>query len=186
MWDTRPRSDIFPRSRMMTPEVLMVEADHDMRNPADLLVLDKLAKGIFARSGHRHACRPLPGPRERRSSTRRFRFMLSMQNAGQLHNYAVPEGPHGRHAQAGRRAGDNDQHDAAHVWPDATAHRHDSPAWSAKRRRCRPITDELRDHIADFEDFWRPIRSYFYWEKHCYDIPDLLFAEVRLRCDRRC
>ena len=33
------------------------------------------------------------------------------------------------------------------------------------------ITNELRDHIADFEDFFRPIRSYFYWEKHCYDIP---------------
>jgi putative drug exporter of the RND superfamily len=33
------------------------------------------------------------------------------------------------------------------------------------------ITDELRDHIADFDDFWRPIRSYFYWEKHCYDVP---------------
>ena len=26
-------------------------------------------------------------------------------------------------------------------------------------------------HISDFEDFFRPIRSYFYWEKHCYDIP---------------
>jgi RND superfamily putative drug exporter len=33
------------------------------------------------------------------------------------------------------------------------------------------ITEELRDHFGDFEDFWRPIRSYFYWEKHCYDIP---------------
>ena len=33
------------------------------------------------------------------------------------------------------------------------------------------ITNELRDHISDFEDFFRPIRSYFYWEKHCYDIP---------------
>jgi RND superfamily putative drug exporter len=33
------------------------------------------------------------------------------------------------------------------------------------------ITDELRDHIADFEDFWRPVRSYFYWERHCFDIP---------------
>ena len=33
------------------------------------------------------------------------------------------------------------------------------------------ITYELRDHISDFEDFLRPIRSYFYWEKHCYDIP---------------
>ncbi len=33
------------------------------------------------------------------------------------------------------------------------------------------IIDELRDYIANFEDFFRPIRSYFYWEKHCYDIP---------------
>ncbi len=26
------------------------------------------------------------------------------------------------------------------------------------------ITATLRDHLADFEDFFRPIRSYFYWE----------------------
>jgi RND superfamily putative drug exporter len=32
-------------------------------------------------------------------------------------------------------------------------------------------TDELRDHIADFDDFFRPLRNYFYWEPHCYDIP---------------
>ena len=30
---------------------------------------------------------------------------------------------------------------------------------------------ELRDRIADFDDFFRPIRSYLYWEPHCYDIP---------------
>ena len=30
---------------------------------------------------------------------------------------------------------------------------------------------ELRDHIADFDDFFRPIRNYFYWEPHCFDIP---------------
>ena len=36
---------------MMMPEILLVESDHDMRNPADFLVLDKLAKGVFARSG---------------------------------------------------------------------------------------------------------------------------------------
>ena len=33
------------------------------------------------------------------------------------------------------------------------------------------VVSELRDHIADFEDVWRPIKSYFFWEKHCYDIP---------------
>jgi RND superfamily putative drug exporter len=30
---------------------------------------------------------------------------------------------------------------------------------------------ELRDHIGDFDDFFRPIRNYLYWEPHCYDIP---------------
>ena len=32
-------------------------------------------------------------------------------------------------------------------------------------------TNELRDQIANFDDFFRPIRNYFYWEPHCYDIP---------------
>ena len=49
--------------------------------------------------------------------------------------------------------------------------RHDASTWSAKRMKCRRSRDELRDHIADFEDFFRPIRNYFYWEQHCYDIP---------------
>jgi RND superfamily putative drug exporter len=35
----------FSQSRMMMPDILLVEADHDMRNSADSLVLNKLAKG---------------------------------------------------------------------------------------------------------------------------------------------
>ena len=31
----------------MMPEILMVEANHDMRNPTDFLVLHRLAKSIF-------------------------------------------------------------------------------------------------------------------------------------------
>ena len=37
---------------MMMPEILLVEADHDLRNPADILVLNQLAKGVQAVSGH--------------------------------------------------------------------------------------------------------------------------------------
>jgi len=33
------------------------------------------------------------------------------------------------------------------------------------------VLDELRDRIGRFDDFFRPIRNYFYWEPHCYDIP---------------
>ena len=29
----------------------------------------------------------------------------------------------------------------------------------------------MRDSIANFDDFFRPIRNYLYWEPHCYDIP---------------
>jgi len=31
--------------------------------------------------------------------------------------------------------------------------------------------NDLRDKLADFDDFFRPLRNYFYWEPHCFDIP---------------
>jgi RND superfamily putative drug exporter len=33
------------------------------------------------------------------------------------------------------------------------------------------IMNELRDSFANFDDFFRPMRNYFYWEPHCFDIP---------------
>jgi RND superfamily putative drug exporter len=40
-----------------------------------------------------------------------------------------------------------------------------------KTRDMAVVLDELRDRIGRFDDFFRPIRNYFYWEPHCYDIP---------------
>jgi hypothetical protein len=28
-----------------------------------------------------------------------------------------------------------------------------------------------RDKIANFDDFFRPLHNYFYWEPHCFDVP---------------
>ena len=36
-------------------------------------------------------------------------------------------------------------------------------------------------HIANFDDFFRPIRSYFYWEKHCFDIPVCWAMQIHFR-----
>lgn len=33
------------------------------------------------------------------------------------------------------------------------------------------VTDEMNSEISNVDDFFRPIKSYFYWEKHCFDIP---------------
>jgi RND superfamily putative drug exporter len=41
----------FPESKMTTPDILLIESDHDMRNSADFLILNKLAKAIFAVPG---------------------------------------------------------------------------------------------------------------------------------------
>ena len=40
----------FTQARM-NPDMLMVEANHDMRNPADMIVLDKVARNIIRTPG---------------------------------------------------------------------------------------------------------------------------------------
>ena len=58
---------------------------------------------------------------------------------------------------------------------DARHHRGRWPpprtTWSARCTNMTVDITELRDHIADFDDFFRPLRNYFYWEPHCFDIP---------------
>src|SRR6185437_5917193 len=31
--------------------------------------------------------------------------------------------------------------------------------------------EQMRDNLADFDDFARPFRDYLYWEQHCFNIP---------------
>lgn len=38
-------------------------------------------------------------------------------------------------------------------------------------QNMKGITATMRDDFADFDDQFRPIRNYFYWEPHCFDIP---------------
>ena len=109
----------FPQSRMMTPELLMVEADHDLRNPADFLILNKLAKAVLAVPGIssvQSITRPTGSSNPAHVDT------IYAQHAKRRHaaKYGVSERPDERPAQAGRRHGPNDQLDAAHVRPDAT------------------------------------------------------------------
>lgn len=74
----------FPEARLL-PEVLLVESDRDMRNSADFLILNKLAKAVFAVEGVamvQGVTRPEGTPLGHTS----IPFLLSMQNAGQMQN----------------------------------------------------------------------------------------------------
>jgi putative drug exporter of the RND superfamily len=159
----------FPQSAMMAPEILFVEADHDLRNPADFLVLNKLAKAVLAVPGIskvQAVTRPEGTPIDHAT----IPYLLSMQQAGQQQFM---------HFQKERM---NDMLKQAEMLSETinimqrmygllkemVATMHDVVA---RTHEMQDVTNELRDHIADFEDTWRPIRSYFYWEKHCFDIP---------------
>jgi putative drug exporter of the RND superfamily len=159
----------FSQSRMTAPDLLLVETDHDLRNPADFLILNKLAKavlGVPGISSVQSITRPTGAPIPHTS----IPFMLSMQNAGMLQNMGFQKD---RMKDLLKQADDMAesvslmrQMYALMQQLNATTHH-----MVGETRDMQEILDELMGHISDFEDFWRPIRSYFYWEKHCYDIP---------------
>ena len=71
----------FSQARM-NPEVLMIESDHDLRNSADFLVINKIAKAIFQVDGIARVqaiTRPEGTPIEHTS----IPFLISMQGTSQ-------------------------------------------------------------------------------------------------------
>jgi RND superfamily putative drug exporter len=158
----------FSQARMM-PEIVMIESDHDMRNPSDFLVLNKLAKGVFKVPGISRVqgiTRPEGTPIEHTS----IPFMISMQNASQLQSMTYMKA---RVNDFLKQADDlarttvlmERMYSLAQELTITTHHT------IIKSKELSIVLAELLGHVSDFEDTWRPIRSYFYWEKHCYDIP---------------
>ncbi|MCV7350545.1 MMPL/RND family transporter [Mycobacterium parmense] len=158
----------FSQARMK-PEILMIESDHDMRNPADFLVLDRLAKGIFRVPGISRV-QAITRPDGTTMDHTSIPFQMSMQNAGQLQNMKY------------QRDRMNDMLTQAEEMSKTIATMQRMYALMSRlvgithkmvgdTEEMQQITNELRDQIANFDDFFRPVRSYFYWEKHCFDIP---------------
>jgi len=158
----------FTQARM-NPDILMIDADHDMRNPADMLVLDRVAKNVLRTHGiamTQDITRPLGIPIQHST----IPFQNSMQ--GQTSNQSMPYLKDRmadilKMSDAMRFMIDNLQRMYGLLQQvDATTH-----DLAQNTHELTAITDELRDHIADFDDFFRPLRNYFYWEPHCFDIP---------------
>ena len=153
----------------MNPELLMVDAGHDVRNPADMLIIDRIAKAVFHERGIGRVqtiTRPLGAPIEHSS----IPFQIAMQNSATLQTAKFNND---NTAQMLEQADELSRTVAIMehmygVMKDVTATTH---SMVGRTHDMVDTTNELRDHIADFDDFFRPIRSYFYWEKHCFDIP---------------
>ena len=158
----------FSKSRL-NPELLMIETDHDMRNPADMINLERVAKAVFHTGGIAQVqsmTRPLGTPLDHTS----LAFQISAGSIGNIENLQYQKDRADDLMKQADTLKDtvnilNQQYalqkTLAASTHDETQGFHDTLA----------IISDLRDKIANFDDFFRPIHSYFYWEKHCYDIP---------------
>lgn len=162
-------SDRHFAAARMEPELLMIEADHDLRNPTDMLVLDRIARSIFHTPGIARVqgiTRPLGSPIDHAS----IPFQISAQSAVTIENL---KNLRNRVADMSRMT-----NELQHMI-DVSLHIQDltrrlanvTHGMAGDTRQMQDTTGELRDHLSDFEDVWRPVRSYFYWERHCFDIP---------------
>ncbi|MGB3285335.1 RND family transporter [Mycolicibacter algericus] len=158
----------FSQARM-NPELLMLEADHDLRTPSDMLVIEKVAKNVFRMRGIDRVqtiTRPLGAPIEHSS----IPFLLGAQNAGTLQ---AAKFNNDNSAQLLEQA-DEMAKTAASLERMYTIMKETSETTHSMAGRTHEMadtTDQLRDRLAEFDDFWRPMRNYFYWEPHCFDIP---------------
>ncbi len=158
----------FPQARM-NPELLMIQSDHDLRNSAGMLSIDKVAKNIFHIPGVGRVqaiTRPQGTPIEHTS----IPFIISMSGATQQLNMSYLQDRMKDMLKMGdemQKSIDNLQRQYEMI-TELTGITHDMVG---KTKEMVADTNEMRDHIADFDDFFRPIRNYLSWEPHCFDIP---------------
>ncbi|MDQ2637768.1 MAG: RND family transporter, partial [Actinomycetota bacterium] len=158
----------FSKARL-NPELLMIEADHDLRNPTDMILLERVAKAVFHTDGVAQVqsiTRPLGTPLDHTS----IPFQLSAQSAAQINSLPFQQD---RAADLVRQVGVIN--DSINILRQQYALQQQSSAITHEQSEAFAHTvataKNLRDKIANFDDFFRPLRNYFYWEPHCYDIP---------------
>jgi RND superfamily putative drug exporter len=153
----------------MNPEILLIETDHDVRNSADFLVIEKIAKAVFR----------VPGVGEVQSITRpqgeplefsTIPAQMSMSGTMQTMNrkYLMD-----RTDDMLRQTEDMDRTIATmnRMLELMTEMAATTQSMVDKSHIMADDIVELRDHLADFDDFVRPLRNYLYWEPHCFNIP---------------
>ncbi|WP_167100477.1 RND family transporter [Mycobacterium sp. DL592] len=158
----------FPQARM-NPELLLIEADHDVRNPSDMLVIDRVAKSVFHIPGIGRVqtiTRPLGTPIEHTS----IPFIISMSGTNQTMNMSYLQDRMKDMLKMGDelQVSIDTMERMLALTKQMVGVTHDMVA---KTKQMVADTNEIRDHLADFDDFFRPIRNYLYWEPHCFDIP---------------
>ena len=140
-----------------------------MRNSSDMIILDRIAKDMFRTPGIarvQNITRPLGGPIEHSS----IPFQVSMQSLPIQENLQFMKDRMADMLKMsddlGAMIGSMERMYGLLGQMSNTTHH-----MVGDMNQMKATLDEMRDHLADFDDFARPFRGYLYWEQHCFNIP---------------
>ncbi|OBF82733.1 hypothetical protein A5791_03995 [Mycobacterium sp. 852002-51163_SCH5372311] len=158
----------FPKSKLFS-EMLMIETDHDMRNSADFISLDRAAKSLIRLPGVamvQSITRPLGRPLEHAT----LPYLFTTQGSG-----------NGQQLPFSKQQNANTEQQAQITQHSVTVLRKEIVFFQNMSdelhktvltvQDLQQITDQMNSEISNLDDFFRPVKSYFYWERHCFDIP---------------
>ncbi|WP_264956445.1 MMPL/RND family transporter, partial [Mycobacterium kiyosense] len=158
----------FSKSKLFS-EMLMVETDHDMRNSADFISLDRVAKSLIRLPGVamvQSITRPMGRPLEH--ATLPYLFTTQGSGNGQQLPFNRQQNAN-TDQQAQIQANTVEVLDRTIGLLQKMADEMHSTVLTMED--MKKVTEQLNQELSNLDDFFRPLRSYFYWERHCFDIP---------------
>jgi putative drug exporter of the RND superfamily len=158
----------FAQSKLFS-EMLMVETDHDMRNSSDFISLDRVAKSLIRLPGVamvQGITRPLGRPLEH--ATIPYLFTTQGSGSGQQLPFNEQQNENtDRQAEIQTRS-----IEVLGQVLDLTQKMSDElHSTVLTLENVEQVTADMNQGISNLDDFLRPLRNYFYWEPHCFDIP---------------
>jgi transport protein len=158
----------FSQSKLFS-EMMMIETDHDMRNSADFISLDRVAKNLVRLPGVamvQSITRPLGRPLEHAT----IPYLFTTQGSGS-----------GQQLPFNEQLNENTDKQAeiqtrsievlAQVLDLTQKMSDELHSTVLTLENVEQVTADMNEGIANLDDFLRPLRNYFYWEPHCFNIP---------------
>ena len=158
----------FPKSKLFS-EMLMIESDHDLRNSADFISLDRAAKAL-ERLGGVAMVQSITRPMGRALEHATIPYLFTTQGSGngqqlpfnvQQNSNTINQAEITTHTVAVLRK-------EIEYFQRVSDELHQTVLTVEDLER---VSNDINDNVSNLDDFFRPIKSYFFWEKHCYDIP---------------
>jgi len=158
----------FPKSKLFS-EMLMIESDHDMRNSADFISLDRAAKALERLPGVAMV-QSITRPMGRALEHATIPYLFTTQGSGNGQQLPFNVQQNANTIQQAQIT----THTVAVLRKEIVFFQKVSDELhqtSLTIQDLQRVSEDIRDDVSNLDDFFRPIKSYFFWEKHCFDIP---------------